>query len=459
MKRKVLTLLLALSLVCGSLAGCGEKEQGDKQGGGGNGESGEPLELTLWCTYTEASTTVLKKIAEKFNQEHGEYHITIENTGSVNQYRTKLATLKKSDYPSAFFGVTSAISEYATASYVTPLQKYIDADEDKWTEDMYESVRRAYSDKDGNLIGGVMGLSTKGYMVNVTALEAAGYKLEDVTSFEKLAKIAQDAVDKGVIKYGYSVGDGTDIEDMLLYQGVDIVDGGNGYTGEVTKSLYTEGDTYAALKKLLSIQAELYKNGGAYKNTGGTRGPQGLFTNGTLLFWTCTNSFVYELLDVTLDFEWAYIPHVGVDENAKYKNSAMVEGTGIFIANTENEAEMQGAYEFIKFLAKTENQVSWATYRGYLPYTKEAAASEEWQSYQKENFPSSVRLLEMIQNTSADLKFPYAELTTQILAADSDLNSFVMTDPSGDLDEYIGKAADTINDSIEVVNLRKQYQK
>lgn len=449
MKKRVFTLLVTLLLACGVLAGCGDK---GKQQTGKEGVT----QLTLWCSYDEASTTVLKEIVDKFNEEYEQYHMKVENTGTTTTYRTKLLSLKKEDYPSAFFGVTNAIAEYSGASYVTPIQKYVDADEDKWTDDLYDNVKTAYSDTDGNLIGGVMGLSTKGYMVNVTAIEAAGYKVEDITSFEKVAEISQAIKDKNILKYGYCIGDGNDAYDMLIYQGVDVFDGGNGYTGDITKCLYTEGETNAALKKLLTLQAGLFKGGAAYKNVGGTSGGMSLFVNNQVGFWVCTNSFVYEFSGLDIDFEWAFVPFTGIDENAKYKNCALTEGTGIFIANSEDEAQMQGAYEFIKFLARTDNQVEWCTFRGYVPYTKEAAADEKWLSYQNEYYPSAGLVMQMMANTPKELRFPNTQLVAHILSANANIKSIIMTEPDSDMDELIQNAAASINESIEIHNLRNQ---
>jgi len=448
MKKRVFTLLFASLLACGVLAGCGNKkgQQASKDG---------VTELTVWCSYDEASTTVLEGIVDKFNEEYEQYHMKVENTGTVTTYRTKLMSMNKSDYPSAFFGVSNAMAEYTGASYVTPIQKYIDADEEKWTDDMYDNVKVAYSDMDGNMIGGVVGLSTKGYMINVTAIEAAGYKVEDITSFEKVAEISQAIYDKGILKYGYCIGDGNDAYDMLIYQGCDIFDGENGYTGDITKCLYTEGETKEALKKFLSLQAGLFKTGAAYKNSGGTGGGMSLFVNNQVAFWTCTNSFVYEFSDLDLEFEWAFVPFTGIDENAQYKNCALTEGTGIFIANSEDEAQMQGAYEFIKFLARTENQVDWCTFRGYVPYTKAAAQNEKWLSYQNDFYPSAGLVMQMMADTPKELRFPHTELMAQVLSANANMKSIIMTEPDADLEQLIQNATESINESIEIVNLRK----
>lgn len=448
--KKILVLLLALLLTCGCLAGCGGS--GDNKDSSADGVT----DLVLWSSYPEESLVVLRQVIERFNEEFPQYHLTVEYVGTVENIKTKLASLRAEDYPSVFFGTTASVGEFASSSYTAPIQSYIDADEDKWTDDIYENVKVVYSDLEGDMIGSPIGVSAKGYIVNETALKEAGYSIEDITSFEKLAEAAKTAVSKGIIKYGYNINDGTDITDMLLYQGVGILDADNGYGGEPTQCLYGEGDTYAALKKLLTLQAELYGANAAYVNNSGAQGGSSLFINGDLMFWACTNSLLYEFDDIELGFDWAFIPHVGVDENAKYKGYALTEGTGMFIANTGNETEMQGAYEFIKYMARTDNQVFWSTYRGYVPFTNEAAQHEDWLAFQQEVFPSSARLIEMMQNTPSDFRQPYGNYATTITSANKDMESFIMSEPNGDIDGYIQDAVNSINESIEILRLRGQ---
>jgi len=448
--KKLLVLLLALLLTCGCFVGCGGKE------GSKDSSADGVTELVLWSSYPEESLVVLRQVIDRFNEEFPQYHLTVEYPGTVANIKMKLTTLRAEDYPSIFFGTPAAIGEYASAEFTAPIQPYLDADEEKWTEDMYENVKVVYSDLDGKMIGSPIGVSAKGYIVNTTALKSAGYELEDITSFEKLAEAAKAAVSKGIVKYGYDINDGTDIMDMLLYQGVDILDADNGFGGEVTKCLYGEGETHEALKKLLTLQAGLYADDAAYINNSGAQGGSSLFANGELMFWSCTNSLIYEFSDLELGFDWAFIPHVGVDENAKYKGYALTEGTGMFIANTGNETEMQGAYEFIKYMARTDNQVFWATYRGYVPFTKAAAEHEDWIAFQKEVFPSSERLIEMMQNTPSDFRQPYGNLVTPITSANKDMEGFIMSEPNGDIDGYIQDGLDSINESIEILRLRGQ---
>ena len=452
MNKKLAAVLLVSALACTGLAGCGGKENAGGTGIAPNGE----IELTLWSSYTAESNAKLGELVEKFNKENTSYEIRMETGQSASGNRQKLSTSTPEYYPSLFMGTNNAIFEYAEADYVASLQDFIDKDSADFTEGMLESVRVSYSDTEGNLVGMPVGVSVKGYMVNLDVLEKTGYTVEDLTSFEKIVAAALAATEKGASEYGYIPADGSEVLDMLLYQGVDVFDASNGYSGEISKSMYTDVATNKALKKMLSLYADMYKNNAAMKNTAGQDAGASTFVSGRSLFWTCTSSFVYEFEDVNMEFDWAFIPFQGIDDNAKHKGSVLAEGTGIFIANTGDEKEMQGAYEFLKFLAQPENQIFWSTFRGYTPYTEEALTNADWIAWRDENYTSEAKLEEQLKVLNKDLKFPYASLTNKLLDTNFELISNIMAEPNGDLDTYIEEATEKLNQSIEILQLRGQ---
>ncbi len=452
MKKKLLAGLLVFALACTGLAGCGSKGDGNGQGETADGKT----QLILWSSYTAASNAKLEELVKKFNKESADYEVSLETGQAASGNRQKLSTSTPEYYPSLFMGTNNAIYEYAKADYVAPVQDFIDKDSEDFTAGMLESVKASYSDTNGKLIGMPVGVSVKGYMVNLDVLAKTGYTVDDLTSFEKIAAAALAAVDKGASEYGYIPADGSEVLDMLLYQGVGIFDKDNGHSGDITKSLYAEGDTKAALEKMTKLYADMVKSGTCMKNTKGQDAGTATFVNGRSLFWACTSSFVYELQDVNVEFEWAFIPFQGVDDSAAHKGSVLPEGTSIFIANTGDEKEMQGAYEFLKFLAKPENQIFWSTFRGYTPYTEEALNSEEWTTWRDENYPSEVKLEEKLKAGSTGLKFPNATITNKLLDASFEIVSSIISEPSGDLNSYIETAAETLNKSIEILQLRGQ---
>ena len=450
MKKKLLAGLLACVLACTGLVGCGSSTENSGKTADGK------IEVTLWSSYTAASNAKFEELVKEFNSENTKYKVSVQTGQAASGNRQKLSTSTPEYYPSLFMGTSNAIYEYAEASYVAPIQDFIDQDSEDFTAGMLASVRAAYSDTEGNLIGMPVGVSAKGYMVNLDVLEKTGYTVEDLTSFEKIVAAAQAAFDKGASEYGYIPSDGSEVLDMLLYQGVGIFDAENGHSGEITKSMYGEGDTNEALKKMAKLYAGMVESGACMKNTKGQDAGTATFVSGRSLFWSCTSSFVYEIEDVNVEFDWAFIPFQGVDENATYKESVLVEGTSIFIANTGDEEEMQGAYEFLKFLAEPENQIFWSTFRGYTPYTEEALASEEWITWRDEHYPSEAKLEEKFKVVNTELKFPNATITNKLLDASFQIVSNIIAEPNGDLNSYIEDAADTLNKSIEILQLRGQ---
>lgn len=452
MKKKLLAGFLAVVIACTGLAGCANNNDEEAAGKTEDGK----IELTVWSSYTAATNAKFDELVKKFNQENTKYEVSVQTGQAASGNRQKLSTSTPEYYPSLFMGTNNAIYEYAEADYVAPIQDFIDKDSEDFTAGMLASVRASYSDTEGRLIGMPVGVSAKGYMVNLDVLEQTGYTLDDLTSFEKIAAAAQAAYDCGASEYGYIPADGSEVLDMLLYQGVAIFDNDNGHSGEITKSMYAEGDTNAALKKMAELYAGLVASGACMKNTQGQDKGTATFVSGRSLFWTCTSSFVYEIEDVNVDFDWAFIPFQGVDENAEHKGSVIAEGTSIFIANTGDEEEMQGAYEFLKFLARPENQIFWSTFRGYTPYTEEALTSEEWITWRDEHYPSEAKLEEQFKVVNTELRFPNATITNKLLDASFNIVTNIISDPSGDLDTYIEDAADSLNKSIEILKLRGQ---
>lgn len=445
--KKWMALLMAVVLVGGVLTGCGNGKSGS------DSETNGPVKLVLWSTYGTYGTQYLNTLIEKFNDSQDEYVLESSSGSDASTIRSKMQSSKVENYPSLICGTSTTMTAYAEAEYVAPLQQFIDKDSEDWNAGMFDAVRYAYSDQEGKMIGYPVGVSCNGYLVNMDLLKEVGYTLEDLTSFEKIAKIATEAVEKKVCKYGLAYYSGVDVLDMLTMQGVDLVDGGNGYAGEVTKSLLLEGETNASLKKATEIISQMYKDGVSLDYGYGSD-CSSIFKANDLLFWKCTNSSTHNVFTANSGMEWAFIPSVGVDENAEFKGDALSEGTGIFICNTGDEKEMQGAYEFIKFLSKPENQNYFAQGIGYLPYTQEATT--EYLEWAKTNFPSADDLLNKLSNTPKELQLPYVAVGGEINLAFADLLGAISVKPDGNLDNYIEDASDAINAALKIYKTRQE---
>ena len=470
--KKTLCLLLVLLLCAGLCACAGNESAPASNSTGGEDSAGEssagqtevsedpfangPVEIVWWTNYGALNVDYIQTRIDLFNESQEQYHVTIERQGGVNELKAKLQATEKQNLPAMFSGTPATTSYYVASGFTVPIQQFIDNDSEDWTEGLYDVIRTSYSDTEGNMYGYPFGVSCTGIWVNVDALTQAGYTLEDLTSFDKVAEAAAAIVNGGYTQYGVGFHkNGAYLSDMLSVQGVDIVDMDDGYSGDATKCLYTEGETYEALHEAMEIFSGLYQNGYGYTYGSDVNGEIiPLFSSGDIAMFYGTNSYAGKLITSNTSIDYAFIPMVGVNDQAEF-DGALSAGTGNYIADNGNTVQQQGAYELIKFLAQDEHQAYWCLQTGYVPYTESCAASEEYTAWMTEYFPSAGYVSEKMLSSSADLKGPYVSVANEMLTANVLLMEMVATNPGAEVDPYIQEASETITEALEIAALSR----
>lgn len=454
-----LCVVLAAALLA---AGCGKSAADDKESGkesGGStskGSSGKKTEVMIWGRYGTDGLVDMKNIAAAFNESQDKYEAAVLNQGTPLEIRQKMMTLDKKDYPAIICGTPFGTPYYDSVDYVKPLQDYLDKDDDDWENAIYPSVRTAYSNTEGKMIGMPLGLSSAGYYVNIDMLEKGGYRLEDVTSFEKMCEIASDLVSKKIAKYGISfIGTGVGLQNLLTLQGVDMFDNDNGYGGTPTKSLLMEGETYKELQKIASIVKSTVKAGAVFtgNNISG-------FASQEVAFSGMTNSY-YRSLSTSgkLNFKHSFLPCQGIDDNAKYKNVALIEGTGLFLVNNDDEDVMQGAYEFMKFYGKSsKTQAKWNVARTYVSFTDAGAAEQEYVDYVAANTPWVTEQVKLLQNPPEGMRLPYNLCPDDIENFSNKLFEYIRSKPDSDIDAWIKEQVADLDKAVKVAQIRQSHR-
>lgn len=497
---RILALALALALAVAAFAGCGGKKK-DKGGktsgtssetqsetggdsseagngaasGGGTASNGgaagntgktssapkKTAQLTFWSYYGNggAANVGMKNLAKKFNSSQSAYKISITYKGGAGDIRTALMSAKKSNRPSGFNGEPINNAQYAQADYCVPVSKFIKDDPDgDWTKQWFATTRLSYSDRQGNVVGVPIGVSITGFTVNLDALKAVtgSSDVKQITSFKKMAEIAKKYKEANPNNYGISFNTGAELHDMLIMDGYDIVNNGNGWSGTPTKSLLTSGDTGKAARELTGILCDLFKTKAAFpRDATGNMGT--LFYQGKVLFAGCTNSALQSwIVDVGKPgFDWAFLPtppYSGV----KYKNMALSEGTGMYICDTGDENEMRGMYEYMKFCSKAENQTLFCSGITYVPYTKEAVTSKAYVDNMNKTCPQVKSVIDILQSSSTDLKGTYASVGNALKGCFTDLFLSCSTDPDGNADTFLADTNNTLQMAIDTFVRRQK---
>ncbi len=449
----------------------GNSKTSSKSNNTNSKSSGKKTELVLWSLYEANGIAAIQTYAKNFVSSHPEYKVKVINMGNAVDIRRKMATLSAKEYPALFCGTPSATCYYENLDYVKPLQDFLDADTDNWENSLYPNVKRAYSNLDGKMIGAPFGMSCGGYYVNTTVLDKLvqkkgdKYALKNLTTYEKIIDAAIAAHQEVGVTYGISFGiKSVDLADLLTLQGVELIDQNNGYgKGTPSKTYLSDKNSaaYKATKKLLKKVAEAYQAGAAQNfGTGGMTS----FYNGNMAFQVGTNSnMIHVLNNANGQFKWDFIPFPGIDDSAAYKGVALTEGTGLYITNSGNKTAMQGAYEFVKFLAQPENQAAWATVMGYVPYTDAGFQHKDFVAFANKNCPSLLQLPDKMKKAPAGLRLPYTYAWDYILDANDSLFDKVSADAKdgsikdSDIDGYIKDTADTLTEAIQVA--ARRYKK
>lgn len=453
----LLALVMCLSMVaCGSSDNPGNEPAAPTATGGAEPPQEGVVEITWWTNYGSSNVVIIQELIDEFNASQDQYRVTIERQGGASELKAKLRSTKAENMPTMFSGTPGTTSFYANSDFTCCFQELLNADSEDWTADLYGAIRTSYCDTEGNMWGFPFGVSCAGIWVNEDILEAAGYTVDDITSFVKLCQMAKEITAGGYAAYGLGFHkDGDYINNMMALEGVDIVDNDNGYADYATRSLYTEGATNAALTKALTAYADLYANGAAMPFGNDVNGeiiPS--FVSGDVAMFFATNSYAAKLISYDSNIRFTFIPLVGLTENAAH-TGVISAGTGNYICASASEAEKQGAYAFIKFLAQAEQQAYWCEQTGYVPYTQACSDYADYQSWMQENFPAAEKLLADLLATDGNLKLPYISVATDQLTANVLIMEQLYVDPAGDIQAFLEEAATTVDEALEIAAMTR----
>ena len=190
--KKALSLILALVLCIGLLAGCGGTEKG----------------RVYWLNFKPESDEVLQEVAKMYTEETGvEVKVLTAASGTYNQ--TLIAEMDKEEAPTLFvIGNQNAVKEwkdYAVNLKDSAIAKELNTD----AYNMY--------DEDGNLVSIGYCYECYGIIVNPTLIEKAGYKMDDIKNFEGLKKVAED-IHKRAGELGFDAFSASDMDDSSSWR-------------------------------------------------------------------------------------------------------------------------------------------------------------------------------------------------------------------------------------------------
>ena len=458
MKKKIISVILAGTMLMGTLAGCGgnktteteeKKEDVTQSEEFSMAEASEVdgTEISFWHSMGGVNGQAIDELVKKFNDEN-QYGITVkaQYQGEYDDSLNKLKSSQIGNMGADLVQVYEIGSRFMIESgWITPMQKMIDADD--YDLSQIEPNLAAYYTIDNQLYSMPFNSSTPIMYYNKEMFEKAGIT-EIPDSLEGIEAIGDKLLQEGGAGQVISLGIyGWFFEQFIGKQGLEYANNGNGRTEPATAVAFDEN---GAAENILTVWKSLYDKG--YAPNVGKGGDAGLadFSAGkSAITLGSTASLKQILQDVNGKFEvgTAYFPKVkSTDEGG-----VSIGGASLWALDNQDPKKTRATWEFIKFLISPESQAYWNAQTGYFPVT--TAAQE--QSVFKENvekYPQFETAIEQLHDSSPKYVgallsvFPEARATVES-EIENTLNG------NTDVKTAVKNMADTINKSIEEYNL------
>lgn len=465
MKKKLISVILAGTMIMGTLAGCGgnkttetgnkteDKTEDTKQTEDteefsmADASEIDGTEISFWHSMGGVNGQAIDTLVQKFNDEN-EYGITVkaQYQGEYDDSLNKLKSAQIGNMGADLVQVYEIGSRFMIESgWITPMQEMIDAD--NYDVSQIEPNLAAYYTIDDQLYSMPFNSSTPIMYYNKEMFEKAGIT-EIPDSLEGIEAIGDKLLNEGGAGQVMSLGIyGWFFEQFIGKQGLEYANNGNGRTEAATAVAFDEN---GAAENILTAWKSLYDKG--YAPNVGKGGDAGLadFSAGkSAITLGSTASLKQILQDVNGKFEvgTAYFPKVkSTDEGG-----VSIGGASLWALNNNDPKKTRATWEFVKFLIFPESQAYWNAQTGYFPVTT-AAQEEPVFKENVEKYPQFQTAIDQLHDSSPEYVgallsvFPEARATVE-----SEIENLL--NGNADVEKTVKNMADAINKSIEEYNL------
>ncbi|MGJ3237953.1 MAG: ABC transporter substrate-binding protein [Anaerolineae bacterium] len=364
----------------------------------------EPVTLEFWHAMSGNLGELVQELVDRFNESQDEIVVNATFQGSYDDtYNALLAALETDTLPNVTQNFD--IASQTMFDFPSVLPVYEVAEEDYDTEAFIPATRDYYSNENG-LAALAFNSSTPLIYANADMLEAAGIEeLPQDWTFSEFRAICDQLIEANDLDSCVSIGQvGWFFEQILANSGGLYYNNDNGRTARATEAVFNSETGVEVFEFLTGLYLDGYavNLGNTWTDTDATfqAGQSALIFDSTSDVAIINNS---EFPVVT-----TFIPHSDSSE----RNGVMIGGGALWLIDSGDEAQNAAAWEFMKFMAEEEQQITWHVGTGYFPVVQSAQESDEVQAFWEEspNFATAVEQLVTTRTVLEDGSTNYAVL-------------------------------------------------
>lgn len=368
----------------------------------------DAVEINFWHAMGGELGVVVDELVARYNDSQDAVHVTATYQGTYDDtYNALLAAFDAGTEPNITQNFDLASQTMFDTGRLVPAHELMAAD--GFDDSIFvPAVKDYYSDQDG-MVAMAFNSSTPILYYNVDMFEELGLDApsEDMTFTDFLALC--DEIQAGGTEYCVTLGQvGWYFEQILANSGGLYFDNDNGRTGRATEAVFNQGQGV----EVFTFLSNLYADGYA-PSLGNT------WTDTDAAFHAGQAAMVFDSTSGALgmqegaDFEvgTTYIPH----SDSSDRNGVVIGGAALWLLDAQDETINNAAWDFMKFMAQPDQQVTWHAGTGYFPVRTDIVDNAELEAFWEENpnFVTAINQLEDTNTTMADGSVNYAVLGGQ----------------------------------------------
>ncbi len=358
--------------------------------------AGEVVTLEFWHAMADDLGEVVDELVQRYNDSQDAVQVNATFQGTYDDtYNALLAAFEAGTEPNITQNFDLAAQTMFDTGRLLPAHQLMDEGE---ADQFLPAVRDYYSDETG-MVAMAFNSSTPIVYYNADKFAEAG--LDDPppdwdfsTFLEYCNAIVSETDTEFCVTFGTV---GWYFEQILANSGGLYFNENNGRTGRATEVMFNQGQGVEVFDFLTGLIGD-----GLAPNLGNT------WTDTDTVFFAGEAAMIFDSTagargfqdNATFEVKTAYIPHSDSSE----RNGVVIGGAALWLLDSGDAAENEAAWDFMRFMAAADQQVTWHTGTGYFPVRADLQGSPppDLQTFWDEN-PNFVTAIEQLSTTKTTL--------------------------------------------------------
>lgn len=350
----------------------------------------EPITIEFWHAMAGTNGEVVDELVARFNESQSDIVVNATWQGTYDEtYNALLAAMETNTLPNITQNFDIAAQTMLDTGLLVPAWQLMEAD--GYDSSIFvPAVRDYYSDENG-MVAMAFNSSTPILYYNAGLLAEAGYdEVPRDLTFSEFLEIC-DAIQASGVEYCVTLGQvGWFFEQITANSGGLYFNEDNGRTGRASEVMFNQGVGLEVFTFLTDLYANDYAPnlGNTWSDTDAT-----FFAGQAAMIFDSTSGGFGMTAGADFEVKTTYIPHTDDSD----RNGVVIGGAALWLIDSGDAALNQAAWEFMKFVAEQDQQITWHTGTGYFPVRTDIV-NDELTSFWEEN-PNFRTAIEQLEDT------------------------------------------------------------